>query len=58
MNVIETQAKLNPTDRLIVEATAEGLPIVRDPYESLARDLGLTADEIMAAIEKAPAAAE
>lgn len=42
---------LDETDRRIIRATQAGLPLVPRPYQAIADQLGLTADEVMARIE-------
>ena len=38
---------LDETDRRIIQATQAGLPLTPEPYQTLAEQLGLTADEVM-----------
>ena len=38
---------LDATDRAIIDATQAGLPLTPEPYQALAEQLGLSADEIM-----------
>jgi siroheme decarboxylase len=38
---------LDETDRCIIQATQAGLPLTPEPYQTLAEQLGLTADEVM-----------
>lgn len=38
---------LDKTDRALILATQTGLPLVPEPYEHLAHQLGLSADEVM-----------
>ena len=38
---------LDDTDRRIMRATQAGLPITAEPYQTLAEQLGLSADEVM-----------
>lgn len=39
--------RLDPTDRAIVRATQAGLPLCREPYSTVAEQLGLTPDEVI-----------
>jgi siroheme decarboxylase len=43
---------LDEIDRKIVKATQHGLPLISKPYHSIAADLGLSADEVMARMER------
>ena len=43
---------LSPREREIVRATAGGLPLVQEPYASVARDIGASADEVIAVLER------
>ncbi|MGD9787053.1 MAG: AsnC family transcriptional regulator [Sulfuricellaceae bacterium] len=47
---------LDATDRAIVLATQEGLPLVPRPYHAVAEGLGLAPEEVMARMEKLLAA--
>ncbi len=47
---------LDPTDRAIVRATQAGLPLCREPYRAVAEQLGLAADEVIAALGRLLAA--
>jgi len=38
---------LDDTDRKLIEATQAGLPLTQEPYQALAEQLGLSADEVM-----------
>ncbi|MGR9014348.1 MAG: siroheme decarboxylase subunit beta [Gammaproteobacteria bacterium] len=38
---------LDPTDRKIIQATQAGLPLTPQPYQTIAQQLGLTADDVM-----------
>lgn len=38
---------LDAIDRKIIEATQAGLPLTPEPYQAIADNLGLTADEVM-----------
>ena len=42
---------LGAIDRSIVRATQAGLPLCREPYRTLAEQLGLTAEEVLARLE-------
>lgn len=46
------QSPLDEIDRKIVKATQHGLPLISKPYHSIAADLGLSADEVMARMER------
>jgi DNA-binding Lrp family transcriptional regulator len=43
---------LDPTDRAIVQATQEGLPLVPRPYHAVADVVGTTAADVMARMER------
>ena len=43
---------MDEIDRRIVAATQEGLPLVAQPYEAVAADLGLTAADVMTRLER------
>ncbi len=43
---------LDELDRRIVLATQEGLPLVAEPYQHLARQLGVTAGEVMQRMQR------
>jgi DNA-binding Lrp family transcriptional regulator len=47
---------MDDTDRRIVVATQEGLPLVARPYHAVAERLGLAPEEVMARMEKMLAA--
>ncbi len=38
---------LDETDRKIIQATQAGLPLTPEPYQAIAEQLGLTADDVM-----------
>jgi DNA-binding Lrp family transcriptional regulator len=38
---------LDATDRKIIEATQAGLPLMPEPYQAIAEQLGLTAEDVM-----------
>ena len=40
-------AAIDATDRRLILATQAGLPLAPEPYHTIARQLGLTADEVM-----------
>jgi DNA-binding Lrp family transcriptional regulator len=42
-----TPAAIDATDRRLILATQAGLPLTPEPYHAIARQLGLTADEVM-----------
>lgn len=44
--------RIDATDRRIILATQAGLPRVSRPYHQLADELGLTADEVMARMQR------
>lgn len=46
-----TAPALDTTDRVLVCATQAGLPLVSRPYHELARQLGLSPDEVMRRLE-------
>ncbi len=48
MNVIVATPPIDETDRALIRATQEGLPLCREPYRVLADELGLDAGEVMA----------
>ena len=52
--VFEAQAEtvLDAVDRRIILATQGGLPLVAEPYRQIAEQLGLTADEVMARMQR------
>jgi len=41
---------MDPLDRRIILATQAGLPLVEEPYDALAKELGIAVDEIIARI--------
>jgi DNA-binding Lrp family transcriptional regulator len=41
---------MDPLDRRIVLATQAGLPLVEEPYDALAKELGIAVDEIIARV--------
>ena len=43
---------LDATDRAIVRATQAGLPLCREPYRAVAEQLGLSAEDILARLER------
>jgi DNA-binding Lrp family transcriptional regulator len=43
---------LDAVDRALIVATQAGLPLVSRPYEAIARELGLSADEVMTRIAR------
>lgn len=47
-----TTKALDATDRAIIMATQEGLPLVPRPYLAIAEKLGLTGDEVMTRIRR------
>ena len=46
------KASLDPTDRALIVATQDGLPLVPRPYEALAAQLGMAADEVKARLAR------
>lgn len=51
MNVIVSPTVIDDTDRKLIRAMQEGLPLCREPYQALAEELGLNADAVMARIK-------
>jgi DNA-binding Lrp family transcriptional regulator len=47
MNVVRPSSALDVADRRLIRATQGGLPLCRDPYRALARELGLEEGEVM-----------
>lgn len=45
-------APIDATDRNIIIATQEGLPLTQQPYHAVAESLGLSADEVMVRIRR------
>ena len=45
-------ATIDATDRFVIAATQTGLPLVPRPYHALAEALGLTAEELMARLQR------
>jgi len=43
---------MNAFDRTLVKATQGGLPLVPRPYEAIARELGVSHDEVLAALRR------
>ena len=41
---------MDPVDRRIILATQAGLPLVEEPYDALAKELGIEVDEVIARI--------
>jgi DNA-binding Lrp family transcriptional regulator len=41
---------IDPLDRRIIQATQAGLPLVEQPYDALAAELGVAVDEVIARI--------
>ncbi|MEW5892962.1 MAG: AsnC family transcriptional regulator [Pseudomonadota bacterium] len=56
MNAPESGLILDAVDRRIVRATQAGLPLTPRPYHAVAEQLGLSAEEVMARIERMQAA--
>jgi DNA-binding Lrp family transcriptional regulator len=53
-NTLTRRAAVRPiddTDRQIILATQSGLPLVEEPYQALAEQLGLDADTVMARMQ-------
>ncbi|MCK9605249.1 MAG: AsnC family transcriptional regulator [Methylomonas sp.] len=44
--------QLDDIDRQIIHATQAGLPLVAEPYQAIAAQLGLTADDVMQRMSK------
>ena len=54
MNNIRPQDQVNAfdeIDRAIVAATQSGLPLVAAPYEAVAAEIGISADEVMTRLQ-------
>ncbi|MBI5041341.1 MAG: Lrp/AsnC family transcriptional regulator [Gammaproteobacteria bacterium] len=49
---VQTVVCIDATDRRIILATQAGLPRVSRPYHKLADELGLTADDVMARLQR------
>ena len=43
---------MNAFDRTLVKATQGGLPLVPRPYEAIARELGVSLDDVLAALRR------
>lgn len=43
---------IDATDRRLIAATQEGLPLCRQPYAAIAADLGLSPEEVMGRMER------
>ena len=43
---------IDQTDRQIIAATQEGLPLVSDPYGEIGRRLNLTGDEVRTRMQR------
>ena len=52
MSTINPAIPLDDTDRLIVDATAEGLPICADPYATIAEQVNLPVSEVMERMQR------
>lgn len=48
----QTQNTLDELDRKIVVVTQSGLPLVPEPYEKIAKDVGTTAEDVMARMQR------
>ena len=48
----ETKPDLDATDRRLIVATQAGLPRVQRPYDALAGQLGIAADEVMRRLQR------
>ena len=46
-NTIEATMQLDETDRQLIELTQEGLPLTHRPYNDLAEQLSISAEEVM-----------
>lgn len=46
------RAPLDALDQRLIRATQAGLPLVREPYAALAADLGLSAAQVMARLQR------
>lgn len=49
--MLPEMSQLDQLDRQIILATQEGLPLVPQPYELIANQLGCTAEEVMARLQ-------
>lgn len=52
MNAPTAPSGLDPVDRAIILATQAGLPVTSRPYHTIARALGMRADEVMMRLER------
>lgn len=50
-NQIDAQ-RLNATDRRLIGALQDGLPLVERPYQSIGEEIGLSEDEVIARIKQ------
>lgn len=51
-DTLQAPEALDDIDRRIVVATQAGLPLVARPYDAVAAELGLTAEEVMARMQR------
>ncbi len=47
----ETMLTLDNTDREIIRLTQQGLPLVREPYQAIAEQLGISAQDVIARLQ-------
>lgn len=52
LNRMETETAIDATDRALIQASQEGLPLTPQPYRTLAEGLGITADEVMQRMQR------
>lgn len=48
----DTIMRLGECDRKLIELTQSGLPLVPQPYHELARQMGISADEVMVRLQR------
>ena len=54
--MLDTIYKIDETDRRLIAATQDGLPLVRQPYHALAEQLGLDAEDVKGRMKRMLAA--
>jgi siroheme decarboxylase len=52
MNDISLPNLIDDTDRLLIHATQEGLPVVARPYEEIAKRVGMLESEVIARLQR------
>ncbi len=52
MNKVDWKRHMDETDRQIIQATQEGLPLVPRPYHAVAEALGLSSADVMARMQR------